>query len=343
MLTEENSLPLAHLALSAFGYDPATVPLTFVKLRENCVFRADTPDGPIALRLHRPGYRSPAEISAESEYIEFLAERGFPVVQLVPAPSGGHIVSVRDGDHEVVVDAQRWVEGSRPLGSSHDSEGSGENVGLHADHFEAMGTLAARLHHVAEESAATHTFTRAPWSAEGVIGERALWGDALSLPSLTPKDADLLRRTRQSILAELERFGTSPAVYGTIHADFTPENLLLADGEFVLIDFDDFGEGWYLFDLATALFFLQGHPEYEQFHGALLRGYGAVRPLSTRELDLLDLFLVARGFTYLGWAATRGGAEAGPSAQETAQFVVDEIVPLVVRLAEDLEARQTAS
>ena len=63
VLNEVNSVVLAKLALAEFGFDPEAVPLTFVKMRENTVFRADTPDGPIALRLHRPGYRSLQELS----------------------------------------------------------------------------------------------------------------------------------------------------------------------------------------------------------------------------------------------------------------------------------------
>ena len=51
VLGEANSLVLAKLALAEFGFDPETVPLTFVKMRENTVFRADAPGGAIALRM----------------------------------------------------------------------------------------------------------------------------------------------------------------------------------------------------------------------------------------------------------------------------------------------------
>ena len=327
LLNEENSITLARYALRDFGYDADTVPLTFVKMRENCVFRADTPEGSIALRLHRPGYRTALEISAESEFIEVLAERGFPVVRLVPTLAGNYTTTVRAGGVEVVVDAQRWVEDAQMLGSS---EGSEENDGLAAEHFESMGELAARMHHVAEELSGQRSFPRAPWDAEGIIGEQALWGDALSVPSLSETDEVLLRRTRRRVLDELARFGTAPTVYGSIHADFTPENLLVSGDDLIVIDFDDFGEGWYLFDLATALFFFLEHEHYEQFRAGLLRGYRGVRELGAEEERLLDVFLVARGFTYLGWAATRPGTD-------TAEFVVADVVPLVLRLAAELE------
>lgn len=329
LLNEVNSLVLAKLALGEFGFDPETVPLTFVKMRENTVFRADTPDGPIALRLHRPGYRSQEEVSAESEFIEVLAERGFPVVRLVPTTSGAFTAVVSDGETEAVVDAQRWLEDSRQLG---DTEADSDEQQLEAEHFEAMGAIAARMHRVAEELAGTRRFPRAPWDAEGLVGEHALWGDALTVPGIGAADREQLTRTRQEILDRLAAFGTAPAVYGTIHADFTPENVLVSGDELVVIDFDDFGEGWYLFDLATVLFWFVQHPRYAEYRSALLSGYRAERPLSAEEEDLIDLFIVARGYTYLGWAATR-------QETETAAFIIAEIAPLVVRLAAELGER----
>lgn len=327
VLDEVNSLILAKLALAEFGFDPVTVPLTFVKMRENTVFRADTPDGPIALRLHRPGYRSQAEISAESEYIEMLAERGFPVVRLVPTLTAEFTAVVSDGKTEVVVDAQRWLEDSRQLGSTEAEDG---DSGLEAAHFRQMGSIAARMHRVAEELAGAQHFNRAPWDAEGLVGEQALWGDALTVTGLDDDAREQLLRTRSLMLHALAEFSYLPAVYGTIHADFTPENVLVSGEDLVVIDFDDFGDGWYLFDLATPLFFFQGHPEYAAFRSQLLEGYRSERPLSAAEERLLDLFLVARGYTYLGWAATR-------PETETAQFLIQEIVPLVVRMAKELE------
>lgn len=331
MLDEENSLTLAKLALADFGFDAASVPLTFVKMRENVVFRADTPDGPIALRLHRPGYRGQEEIAAESEFIELLAGRGFPVVRLVPTSRGTYTTVVSDGDTEVVVDAQRWLEGSRVLGSSED-----DNHKLEPASFEQMGRIAARMHAVAEQLVGVRSFPRVPWDAEGLVGERALWGDALTVPGLDDAGKAQLRRGRALILGALADFGTAPEVYGTIHADFTPENVLVSGDELVVIDFDDFGDGWYLFDLATALFFFMRRPEYEDYRAALLRGYRAERALSEGEERMLDVFLVARGFTYLGWAATR-------PETETAKFLIEEIVPYVVQLAAELEGRESSA
>lgn len=326
-LNAENSVTLAKLALPQFGYDPEQVPLAFVKMRENTVFRADTPDGPIALRLHRPGYRSLQEVSAESEFIEVLANAGFPVVRLVQTLTGSFTAVVSDGETEAIVDAQRWLEGSKQLG---DTENDEANDALEDKHFEALGAIAARMHQVAEQLSGTRTFAREPWDAEGLVGQNALWGDALTIPGLDDQGRQQLLRTRAIMLERLEQFGTSPQVYGTIHADFTPENVLVHGEELVVIDFDDFGDGWYLFDLATVLFWFVKHPAYQSYRAALLRGYREQRELSLEQESLIDLFLVARGYTYLGWAATR-------PETDTSAFLIAEILPLVIRMASDLE------
>lgn len=332
VLNAENSLVLAQLALPHFGFNPDEVTLTFVKMRENTVFRADTPDGPIALRLHRPGYRSLEEVSSESAFIELLAREDFSVVQLVPTVDGAFTAVVSDGKVEVIVDAQRWLEGSQQLG---DTEHPGAAGALTPQHFITLGQIAARMHNVAERNSQQHHFVREPWNAEGMVGEHALWGDALTVPGLTSRDAEQLTRVRALMLEVFERLGTSAEVYGYIHADFTPENVLQQGDKLVVIDFDDFGEGWYLFDLATVLFWFLQDEHYDTYRAALLEGYRSERELSAAHEQLIDVFLVARGFTYLGWASTR-------PETETAAFLIAEILPLVVRLAAGLELQREA-
>lgn len=185
------------------------------------------------------------------------------------------------------------------------------------------------MHKVAETIADTHQFTRQPWDAEGLVGENALWGDATGIRGLTNEQRDQLVQVRAVMLNMLEQLGASADVYGTIHADFTPENVLVHDGKLIVIDFDDFGDGWYLFDLATVLLWFLEHPQYETYRRALLVGYREHRELTAEHEALLQLFLVARGYTYLGWAATR-------PETDTAEFLANEITPLVLKLAREL-------
>ena len=60
-------------------------PITLVAARENQVYRVDHTNGPAALRLHRPGYRTNAEINSELQWMAMLAENSIAV----PTPLAG--------------------------------------------------------------------------------------------------------------------------------------------------------------------------------------------------------------------------------------------------------------
>jgi Ser/Thr protein kinase RdoA (MazF antagonist) len=227
----------------------------------------------------------------------------------------------------VVVDAQRWVTSAGQLGSA-ESAWDGTATLTAAD-FEGLGALAARLHQASEKLTRTHHFERAPWDRQALVGAAPLWGDPRQAPGLSPAQVTSIDAAMKAVDRVLLDYGTDPSMYGAIHADFTPENILTGDDGYVVIDFDDFGDGWHMFDLATALFFYQKHPRYRELADALLVGYRRVRPLRHEDEDQMDVFLLARGLTYLGWAATR-------PETDTAGFIAEEVVPLVVDQAEAL-------
>ena len=87
---------------------------------------------------------------------------------------------------------------------------------------------------------------------------------------------------------------------------------MLVDGNALrLIDFDDGGFGYRLFDVATALLKHMSTADYPRFQNGLIEGYHSVRKLDVAELDL---FLALRSATYVGWNITRM-SEADGSAR----------------------------
>src|SRR3546814_1904552 len=74
----------------------------------------------------------------------------------------------------------------------------------------------------------------------------------------------LLQRRVDTIKARLLRFGQAPDRFGLIHADFRLANLLVHKGDTRVIDFDDSGLGWYLYDAATAVSFIEHRPDLDE-------------------------------------------------------------------------------
>lgn len=322
---------LARTALGRFGLEPDSE-LRFIKYRENHVFRAVRPSGgSVAIRLHRPGYRSDGEIRTELHYVRALREHGARVPQIVPTIEGELFATVRFDGHERVVSAQLWLEDSVPFG-----EAATAIFGEHRpdpQQFAQIGALLAELHLASERIGVIETFERAAWDLDGLAGETPLWGDPRRLPGLSREDRALIGAALALVQHELEQLDQGPGTFGVIHADATPENILATPSGFTLIDFDDFGTGWFVFDLVTALFHHTTQSTYPAYERALLTGYRSLRPLGEAELAVWDTFLLARGLTYLGWAADRAGDPA-------AAFVEGSIAPWVLQIAAALTRGQ---
>jgi Ser/Thr protein kinase RdoA (MazF antagonist) len=111
-----------------------------------------------------------------------------------------------------------------------------------------------------------------------------------------------------------------------IHADFLHENLLANDDGICLIDFDDAGFGWHLFDVATTLFFHLGEDYFDDAFATLIDGYRTKRTLSDEHLARLPLFFALRGTTYLGWTHTRSETETAQSLKPMIIAAVEELL-----------------
>jgi Ser/Thr protein kinase RdoA (MazF antagonist) len=297
-----------------------------IKVRENAVYAVHLHDGrKVVLRVHRCGYHSDEALQSERTWMQALEDHGIEVPRHVLSNGGrsferSHIEGF-EGERQV--DVFHWIAGQQ-LGSV--EQGVAAN-GV-ADVYRKVGRLAARLHNQSSVWNAPAGFRRHAWDAEGLAGERPFWGRFWELEALTESQQQLFVELRQSLWRQLNAFGTSPDRYGLIHADLVPENILVDGDSLQVIDFDDAGYGWHLFEIATSLYFIRRDSIYEQARDAVIEGYRQHRALSDEHLALLPMFLAARGTTYLGWVHTRAGE---PAATE----MVPALIELATAAAED--------
>ncbi|MEO8299279.1 MAG: homoserine kinase [Burkholderiales bacterium] len=286
-------------ALAAWGLQQAQV--SFVAGRENRVYRVQGGGTLYALRLKRPGYRSDAELHAELAWMAAMEQAGLQVPRPQPS-SQGRLLEIIDGQR---VDLLSWLPG-QSLGASRAPLALADAPAV----FRRLGHETARLHQASDAWARPAGFTRCAWDIDGLVGEAPVWGCFWENPALDAPTRQLLQAFRGAARRTLEQhLGTLD--YGLIHADLVRENVMV-DGERIgMLDFDDAGFGFRLFDVATTLLKNLAEPDYPALKAALLAGYTQVRPLDT---ELLTLFIALRATTYVGWIVPRM-AEDGSQAR----------------------------
>ena len=278
------TVPAAQIA-AAHWPQITSIPELFMQ-RENIVFRVQTTLGPHALRLHRPGYHSPEALNSELDLMAMLAGQGVPVPTPAPSATGALLVPVADRHASLL----SWLPGQPMRRSGHPLALAGpDRTAL----YHAIGAQMARLHALTDAWTPPPGFTRPRWDRDGLVGDTPFWGRFWD-HSDTIHIRDLARAALDS--------APNPDI-GLIHADLGNENVLIDGGKIHLIDFDDSGFGYRLFDLATTLYKAADEPDLPALQAALLAGYAENRPLP--DMTLLPLFIVLRSLTYLGWIASR--------------------------------------
>lgn len=261
--------------------------------RENAVYELSLGKSRAALRLHRSDYQTAEAILAELDWCARLASAGLPVVAPLPTLEGARLVRLSTGRH---ASATRWIEGE-PMGST--ACPLSPPVGRQTDIHRKLGRLLADLHSATDANPPT-PFPRARWDIDGLAGKAPIWGRFWEHPAATPDQAETLCAARAHLCDALTALQT-PDI-GPIHADVLRENVLVSGDVLWLIDFDDCGTGFRLYDLGTALLANWNEPARDALRDALIAGYTEARAADPATVDLMTL---ARACASVGWTMAR--------------------------------------
>jgi Ser/Thr protein kinase RdoA (MazF antagonist) len=282
----------------------AAAKLELVSRSENVVFRVDADGGRrFALRVHRPGYHTLAELESEPLWTAALNQAGIGTPLPEPTRAGGHYAVVGvPGTREVRhVGLVPWFEGV-PL---HEKIEKAPDAASRDAHFAKLGRLMAAMHDQAVAWQPPSHFQRHALDADGLMGEAPFWGRFWDLPQLTAAQREILSDARVRIRARLLEYGKDRGTYSMIHGDLRSANVLVTGDRVHVIDFDDAGFGWHQYDMAVALFDHATGPSYEPIRDALIAGYRRGRSISDEDLALLPLFVLTRMLASLGWLHDR--------------------------------------
>lgn len=287
----------ARAAARIHGLPDAEV--TLINVSENATYRVDDPDGGTRaiLRVHRLGYHSTAAILSELAWLEALREQaGIRTPRVIPAPGGSRVLTIPGVEPRDCVMFE-FLPGTEP-----------------ADHpvpgFERLGALTARMHRHARRWVPPEGFTRFHWDYEAALGTGSRWGRWQDGTGVGAEARMVLGRLDKELRERLHRFGRGPERYGLIHADLRSANLLVAgDDPPSVIDFDDCGFGWHLYDLAAAISFVEHRPEVPELIDAWVRGYRSVLELPASDEAEIWTFVMFRRLLLVAWIGTHTGAD----------------------------------
>jgi Ser/Thr protein kinase RdoA (MazF antagonist) len=296
-------------------YDfPQTSELRLLKHRENSVFdvvHAETGTRGV-LRVHRTGYQTEGSIISEFQWMKALSEFGVNTPGVIPSRDGALVIAVEIDDlpEARLCDVLEWIAGAPP--PEDDLPAS----------FRMLGELHAKCHAQVSEWTLPPGFERQAWDEAALLdGQHPIIAPAWENWALSAEQRALVLDCREALRARLRQWGKGPDRYGLIHADLMPENLIVGDDGVRLIDFDDCGFGWFLYDPASALLPYYGQDFYPDLLDAWAAGYRSVRPLSDDELREMRSFLLLRCFYGLGWLQTRRNSEAAQIYTEPLIFL----------------------
>jgi len=279
---------LGEAALAEFGIVPTEIaPLVHA---ENTTFQVDSHHGRFNLRISRPGYQSTASISSEIAWLAALRSEG----HRVPAPYQERVVTASVPEVPEPRDCVlfRWMNGEI------------KRSGVTAEDTYLTGRAMARLHDFVRVWTPPPGFVRSDLRLWAVSPREPQPYDAPH-PFLNEEDRRLLIEVDREARDLLGRLPRTPETFGLIHSDMHPGNLIFEDGEVNVIDFDDAGYDFFLYDFAAALAFSLKQDNYPAIKAALLDGYQSVRPLPPGMPDLLPPFLRLRSAGICNWVLQR--------------------------------------
>lgn len=289
---EDGGARFASKALELYGL-PQTTELKLISLSENATFLVrPTPEtDPLGiLRIYRPHYQTDLAKRSEIAWIESLRESGIVKTPgVITTRKGVALGSVEiDGDDRNCVMFE-FIQGN-------ELADEGEQT------FEQLGRLSAELHLQVKNWNKPEPFERMRWGLQEIIGNDAPWGDWRNAPGLTSEIEELLEHTEARIRQRLNDYDLNENNSNLVHGDLRAANVMRdAEGDLWIIDFDDSGFSWFLWDLCSTTSFLEQDPEVEDFAIAWLRGYQQVRPLSQRDLEAVPDLVMLRRLHLTAW------------------------------------------
>ncbi len=243
------------------------------------------------LRVAPTGWRTYEHLAAEIDLLRFLHRQQIPAPQPIPQTDGTYVQTLLAPEGPRYAVAFTFVPNAS----------SGPMTEIRSNRY---GQAIAQLHVVTDNYPADQAGFR--FDPQQMVDE--------PLARLKPlfaehqADFDYLLEISAGLKETADKLPRSAPEYGICHGDVNNGNIHFNDyDDWALIDFEYFGYGWRVFDIATFInnqvYNLDKTKRTKRIRAAFLEGYQSVHPLSDIELEVLPAFVMLRQIWLLGVGA----------------------------------------
>ena len=184
--------------------------------------------------------------------------------------------------------------------------------------YQQVGAIAASIHKQSKSWSYPAFYERMEWNFDGTFGKK--WNNFYGVSYRSPKwlskeDIGILDLCVDFIDKRLKAYGKEPDRYGMIHSDLRTANLLKEGETITVLDFDDCGKGWYMYDIAGAVALMEHRPDLKEIVNEVVNGYQTILPISKEDHNEIMTFILMRRIGMLQSLIGRIGCVMGGSGE----------------------------
>ena len=265
-------------ACRRFGAEPNSVAL--IGTHQNLVYSCSVNGMECILRVTHSSHRSEKMIRGELAWIRFLVQHGFPGPSIRSSSRQDLVEAIDIGGAIFFAVVFSRFQGQTLI-----------NATLTNELCRDWGGLVGFSHHLTKTYVPPPMISRPEWHEL----------DCFNIDKYFPPSRHRLKTECLRIIERIACLPASQSDYGLIHSDLHAGNFLRdnVQGELCCFDFDDCHFNWFLYDIATALFFASRMkcsraPFSQWFLENFLDGYAEQNDVADGLLTCLPLFMQLR-------------------------------------------------
>ncbi|MCQ2521748.1 MAG: SDR family oxidoreductase [Lachnospiraceae bacterium] len=299
--------------------------VSLIKYSENIIFKITFPSGkaPVVFRVHRPGYHTSEEILGEIIWMKELQEEtDLLLPKVFPGKDGGLLqeMGLPDGQN-AYVSVISFLNGNL-LGAL-----EGEDL---EQAILDLGEMTAKMHKQSMNRKGKK-LKRTIWDEKNYFGDDGdgIWGSWRDYKGLTKEQFGLFNAVEVFCKRKLREFEKGKTHFGLTHCDLHFCNIICDGEKKQIIDFDDAGYSYYLYDFGCSL--VTYSKDLDVLTEKWVAGYEKVRKLSAKEKDMLPVFLLIRRFVRLAWLASHSESDTAKTVGEDYLTVTEELCRKILK------------